>query len=49
MPIKKVYSSKKGTGYKWGNSGKTYFGKSGKSKAEKQMKAILASGYKEKK
>jgi hypothetical protein len=45
MPIKKVYTSK-GVGYKWGNSGKVYYGKQGKSKAGKQMKAIYSSGYK---
>lgn len=41
MPIKKV----KG-GYKFGNKGKVY---PTKQQAVKQMKAIYASGYKEKK
>tara|TARA_R100001082_G_scaffold75546_1_gene43762 strand:+ start:755 stop:880 length:126 start_codon:yes stop_codon:yes gene_type:complete len=41
VPVRKV----KG-GYKWGKSGKTY---KSKSKAEKQGKAIYASGYKKKK
>lgn len=41
MPVKKV----KG-GYKWGSSGKTY---STKAQAEKQGRAIYASGYKKKK
>ena len=38
MPVKKV----KG-GYKWGSSGKTY---KTKAEAEKQGRAIYASGYK---
>lgn len=41
MPINKV----KG-GYKWGKSGKVY---KTKAEAEKQAKAIYASGYKKKK
>lgn len=41
MPVKKV----KG-GYQWGNAGKVY---PTKEQAEKQGKAIIASGYKEKK
>ena len=40
MPVHKV----KG-GYKWGKSGKVY---PTKKQAEKQAKAIYASGYKEK-
>ena len=45
MPIKKCTKNGK-CGYKWGNSGKCYTGKQGKSKAKKQMRAIYASGYK---
>ena len=41
MPVRKV----KG-GYKWGNSGKTY---PTKAQAERQGKAIYASGYRGKK
>jgi hypothetical protein len=41
MPIRKV----KG-GYKWGKSGKLYKGKGAKAKAQKQARAIYASGYK---
>lgn len=41
MPVKKV----KG-GYQWGNTGKVY---PTKEQAERQGKAIIASGYKEKK
>jgi hypothetical protein len=41
MPVHKV----KG-GWKWGKSGKTY---KSKAKAEKQARAIYASGYKERK
>lgn len=44
MPVHKV----KG-GYKFGKSGKTYRGKGAKKKAQKQARAIYASGYKEKK
>lgn len=40
MPVKKVKS-----GYKWGKSGKIY---PTKEQAEKQGKAIHASGYKKK-
>lgn len=40
MPVRKV----KG-GYKWGSSGKTY---PTKAQAEKQGRAIYASGYKKK-
>jgi hypothetical protein len=47
MPVHKVKLGKK-IGYKWGKSGKTYWGKSGKSKAQKQARAIYASGYKKK-
>jgi len=41
MPVRKV----KG-GYKWGNSGKLYKGKGAKQKAQRQARAIYASGYK---
>lgn len=43
MPVHKV----KG-GYKFGKSGKLYRGKSAKKKAQKQVRAIYASGYREK-
>lgn len=42
MPIHKTKSG----GYKWGKSGKTYYGKGAKKKATKQGKAIRASGWK---
>lgn len=43
MPVRKV-----GTDcYQWGNSGKVYCGKGARAKAEKQGRAIRASGYKE--
>jgi hypothetical protein len=48
MPIRKVTKDGK-TGYKWGTSGKTYFGPEAKKKAEAQARAIYASGYKKKK
>jgi hypothetical protein len=41
MPIHKVSG-----GYKWGKSGKTYKTRAG---AERQMKAIFSSGWREKK
>lgn len=42
MPVKKV-----GGGYRWGKSGKIYFGKNAKQKAILQGIAIEKSGYKE--
>lgn len=42
MPVHKTKSG----GYKWGKSGKTYYGKGAKSKATKQGKAVRASGRK---
>ena len=47
MPVHKVTKGSK-TGYKWGTSGKAYFGKGAKAKAQKQARAIYASGYKKK-
>ena len=41
MPVKKT----KAGGYKWGKSGKTYYGKGAKAKAERQGRAAFASGY----
>ena len=41
-PIRKVGKS----GYKWGKSGKLYKGKGAKAKANKQMRAIFANGWK---
>jgi hypothetical protein len=37
MPVRKS-----GSGYKWGNKGKTYYGKGAKAKAAKQGRAIHA-------
>lgn len=46
MPLTKV--KKKGQiGWKWGESGKAYFGPGAKAKARKQMRAILATGWTE--
>lgn len=39
MPVRRT----KGGGYKYGTSGKTYYGKGAKSKASKQGRAIKAS------
>lgn len=44
MPVHKVKD-----GYRFEKSGKVYKGKGAKRKAEKQARAIYASGYKEKK
>lgn len=44
MPIKRCTSNGK-QGFKYGNSGKCYTGKSARRKAEKQAKAIRATGY----
>jgi hypothetical protein len=41
MPVHKTKSG----GYKYGNKGKTYYGKGAKAKAQKQGKAIRANGY----
>ena len=42
MPVHRTKSG----GYKWGKSGKTYYGKGAKRKAAKQGRVIRASGYK---
>lgn len=42
MPVHKTKSG----GYKWGKSGKTYYGKGAKQKAQKQGRAVRASGWK---
>jgi hypothetical protein len=44
MPVKKV-RTKKGTGYRWGQTGKIYYGPNAKERAERQGRAIRASGY----
>jgi len=41
MPVTKT----RGGGYKYGRSGKTYYGKSAKAKATKQGRAINASKH----
>ena len=43
MPVRKVGPNS----YQWGNSGKVYTGKDAKAKAERQGRAIYASGYRE--
>ena len=45
MPVHRTKSG----GYKWGKSGKTYYGKGAKGKASRQGRAIRASGYKKRK
>ena len=40
-----VHRTKDG-GYQWGSSGKIYYGKDAKKKAELQGRAIRKSGYK---
>jgi hypothetical protein len=46
MPTKAVKKNGKTVGYRWGTSGKLYKGKGAKEKANKQARAIYASGYK---
>lgn len=48
MPVKQVKENGR-TGYKWGNTGTTYFGPGARAKAQQQAKAIYASGYKKEK
>ena len=43
MPVHKTKSG----GYQWGSSGKVYYGKDARKKAELQGYAIEKSGYKE--
>ena len=43
-----VHRTKDG-GYQWGATGKVYYGKGAKQKAEAQGNAIRARGYREKK
>lgn len=42
MPVHKT----PGGGYQWGKSGKIYYGRGAKAKAEKQGQAAYANGYK---
>ncbi len=44
MPVHKTKSG----GYQWGKTGKVYYGKDAKKKAQKQGIAIRLSGWKEK-
>ena len=48
MPLIKLKKNGK-VGYKFGKSGKAYFGRGAKAKAEKQMRAMFKNGYKGKK
>ena len=43
MPVHKTKSG----GYQWGKTGKVYYGKDAKKKAQKQGLAIRLSGWKE--
>ena len=45
MPVHKTKSG----GYQWGSSGKVYYGKDAKQRAEAQGKAIRSTGWTEKK
>ena len=45
MPVQRT----KGGGYKWGSSGKVYYGKGAKEKAQKQGAAIKISQEQSKK
>lgn len=44
MPVRKVMQNGR-TGYRWGSSGKTYFGPGAESKAQAQGRAVYAAGY----
>lgn len=44
MPVRKVIENGQ-VGYKWGDSGTTYFGPRAKQKAELQGRAAHAGGY----
>lgn len=44
MPVQKVRTSK-GIGYRWGQSGKIYYGANARERAERQGRAVRASGY----
>lgn len=51
MPVQKVRTTKNNkpvTGYRWGSSGKIYTGPGAQAKAQRQARAIYASGYKKK-
>jgi len=43
MPLQRCVTEKGKPGWKWGESGKCYPGKSGKARAKVQMRAIKAS------
>lgn len=45
MPVRRVVENGR-VGYKWGNSGHTYFGRGAKEQAAKQGQAAYAAGYK---
>lgn len=45
MPIKRCQANGK-AGWKFGDSGTCYIGKTGKKRAIRQMKAMYANGYK---
>ena len=47
MPVHKVKGTK--DCYQWGKTGKKYCGEGAKEKAEKQGRAVRASGWKEEK
>ena len=44
MPVHKVETKGK-TGYRWGNSGKIYYGPGAKEKAAAQGRAAYAAGW----
>lgn len=51
MPVQRVRTTRNGksvTGYRWGKSGKIYTGPGAEQRAQKQARAIYASGYKKK-
>ena len=52
MPVQQVsttHNGKPAKGYRWGKSGKIYFGPTARARATAQGQAIYASGYRKKK
>jgi hypothetical protein len=45
MPVHKVIGPHGRPGYRWGDSGKIYYGRNAQEKAAKQGRAAWANGY----
>ena len=44
MPVQRVNTAQ-GTGYRWGQSGKIYYGTDARAQAARQGRAAYAAGY----